>query len=74
MNRILHHIAFALGLAAIAWVGIGYAGTHPLALAVTLLIGGFYLMGGIELRRFDRATSTLATALSTRCIRRCRTR
>jgi hypothetical protein len=64
MNRILHHIAFALGLAAIAWVGIGYAGTHPLALAVTLLIGGFYLMGGIELRRFDRATSTLATALS----------
>ncbi|MDB5877743.1 MAG: hypothetical protein JWQ41_1157 [Variovorax sp.] len=64
MNRTLHYIAFFLGLAAIVWVGVGYVGSNPLALVITLLIGGFYLMGAAELRRFDAATSTLAGAVA----------
>ncbi|MGI4779284.1 MAG: hypothetical protein ACRYGA_14420 [Janthinobacterium lividum] len=63
MNRTLHYIAFFLGLAAVVWVGTGYAGSNALAFAITLLIGGFYLMGAVELQRFDRATSTLASAV-----------
>ncbi|RZL91701.1 MAG: hypothetical protein EOP73_28585, partial [Variovorax sp.] len=63
MNRTLHYIAFFLGLAAIAWVGVGYAGINALAFAITLAIGGFYLMGAIELHRFDRATATLSDAI-----------
>ena len=60
MTRFLHCAAFLLGLAAVCWVGIGYVGSNPLALLVTMLIGAFYLVGGFELRRFDRATATLA--------------
>lgn len=69
MNRpssSLHYAAFFVGLAAIGWVGIGYIGTNPLALAITLLIGGFYVMGALELRRFQAATGTLTKAVSDR--------
>ncbi len=56
--------AFAVGLAAIGWVAFGYIGTHGLALAMTLLIGAFYVMGALELRRFHGATSTLTSAVA----------
>lgn len=55
--------AFALGLLAIAWVGMGYITSNPLALLMTALIGAFYLMGGLELHRFHQATASLAQAL-----------
>jgi hypothetical protein len=65
MNRNLGVAAFVLGLVAIAWVAVGYAGTaHPLALAMTALIGAFYLMGAVELRRFQQATASLQNALA----------
>ncbi len=64
MNRSLHYIAFVVGLAAIGWVGVGYVGTNTLALAITLLIGAFYLMGALELRRFHEATATLTRTVS----------
>jgi len=64
MTRLLHYIAFVLGLAAIGWVAIGYIGSNPLALLITLLIGAFYLMGAAELRRFDQATATLTRAVA----------
>ncbi|MGO4390673.1 DUF802 domain-containing protein [Variovorax sp. M-6] len=64
MTRFLHHAAFFVGLAAVCWVGVGYIGTNPLALAITLLIGAFYLMGALELHRFHQATSTLASAVA----------
>ncbi len=63
MNRSICVAAFVAGLAAIAWVGAGYVGTSPLALAVTALIGAVYVTGGIELLRFHRATGALARAL-----------
>lgn len=64
MTRFLHYAAFVVGLAAVCWVGAGYVGSNPLALAVTLLIGAFYLMGALELRRYHQATSTLANAVA----------
>ena len=64
MTRFLHHAAFATGLAALGWVGAGYVGSNPLALAITALIGAFYLMGALELHRFRQATATLAQAVA----------
>lgn len=63
MNKNLCIAAFLAGAIAILWVGIGYLGGHPLALAMTLLIGVVYAMGVLELRRFQQATSTLTQAL-----------
>ena len=63
MQRILPVAAFGAGLLAVAWVALGYLGTHPLALAMTLLIAAFYLVGAAELRRFHQATTGLAQAL-----------
>ncbi|HEY2977628.1 MAG TPA: DUF802 domain-containing protein, partial [Burkholderiaceae bacterium] len=64
MNRSLYYAAFFVGLGAVAWIGAGYVGTNPLALAMTVLVGGFYLMGALELQRFEQATWSLSRALS----------
>jgi hypothetical protein len=65
MNRNLGVAAFVLGLVAVLWVGVGYATAwHPLALLMTVLIGAFYLMGAVELRRFQQATASLQQALA----------
>ena len=63
MNQFLRHAAALAGLAVIAWVGAGYVLTNPLALAITVLIGAFYAMGVLELRRFRQATEALAQAV-----------
>jgi hypothetical protein len=57
-------VAFLAGLAVVGWIGIGYAGSNALALAVTLLIGAFYLTGAFELHRYRRATDSLAQAVA----------
>src|SRR5690242_9861789 len=64
MNRNLCVAAFLLGLVAVAWVGVGYIGSSPLALTMTLVIGTVYALGALELRRFHQATSGLAEALA----------
>jgi hypothetical protein len=64
MNRSLHFAVFAAGLATVGWVGAGYIGTNPLALAVTVLVSAAYLVGALELRRFHQATLTLARAVA----------
>ena len=64
MNRSLHHLSFAVGLAAVAWVGAGYVAASPLALAMTVLVGAFFLMGALELQRFHLATLSLSQALA----------
>jgi len=63
MNQLLRHATLAVGLAVIAWVGAGYVLTNPLALAVTILIGAFWLMGVLELQRFGHATLELGVAV-----------
>ncbi|VTU23911.1 hypothetical protein SRS16CHR_03347 [Variovorax sp. SRS16] len=62
MNRFLHHAVLVAGLAAVCWAAAGYVGSSPLALAITVLVAAFYLMGALELQRFRQATSTLTRA------------
>ncbi|HEX7936673.1 MAG TPA: DUF802 domain-containing protein [Paraburkholderia sp.] len=57
-------VVFAAGLAAVGGIAAGYVGSNWLALAVTLLIGAFYLAGALELRRYSEATATLARAVA----------
>ncbi|WP_429314827.1 DUF802 domain-containing protein [Paraburkholderia sp. GAS448] len=57
-------VVFLVGLAAVCWIGAGYLGSNPLALAVTLLVGACYLTGAFELQRYSQATSTLARAVA----------
>lgn len=65
MQRILPELAaFLAGLAAVCWIGAGYAAAHPLALLFTLLILAFYLAGALELYRYRQATSGLERALA----------
>lgn len=65
MKRYLIHIAaFVAGLAAVCWIGAGYATSNLLAFAVTLAIGGFYLAGALELYRYREATGRLAVAVA----------
>ncbi|MDY0073095.1 MAG: hypothetical protein RBR77_10645 [Thauera sp.] len=64
MNRIFNLLAFALGLAVVLWVGVGYVGRSNLALLMTVLIAAVYLLGASELWRFNRASAALANALS----------
>lgn len=64
MNKHFFAAAFLGGALAVAWVGAGYAASHPLALAMTLIIGGVYALGAFELLQFRRATNTLTTALA----------
>jgi hypothetical protein len=64
MSRYLNIVVFLAGLAAVCWIGAGYVGSNPLALAVTLLIGACYLAGALELQRYSQATSTLARAVA----------
>src|SRR5690606_41324734 len=65
MQRILPELAtFLAGLAAVLWIGAGYAAGHPLALLFTLLVLAFYLVGALELYRYRQATLGLERALS----------
>lgn len=60
----VHLVVFFAGLAAVCWIGAGYAFSNPVALAVTLVIAAGYLAGALELRRYRQATSTLAQAVA----------
>ncbi|GAB3777275.1 hypothetical protein GCM10028796_56170 [Ramlibacter monticola] len=64
MSKRFFAAAFALGLAAVAWVGFGFIGSSWLALAMTLAIAGVYLLGGYELRQYRAATAALSHALA----------
>ena len=63
MNRNFCLAAFAVGLIAVCWVGVGYMASHPLAFSMTLIIGVVYCAGALELLRFHQATESLARAL-----------
>jgi len=62
-TRIATGCAFALGLAAIGWVGWGFVGSHHLALVMTALIAAAYLLGAVELRQYRIATHGLSRLL-----------
>lgn len=60
---LINIVVFLSGLAVAGWIGAGYAGTNPLALAVTLLIGACYVAGALELLRYQQATASLRRAV-----------
>ena len=64
MNRQLGLASFVCGLGVISWIAYGYLGSHGLAFTMTLLIGAFYLMGAVELQRFQQVTVSLRDALT----------
>jgi hypothetical protein len=64
LNRLFFAAAFVLGLLSIAWVGAGFVGSSGFALAMTALIGGVYLLGAQEIRRYRQTTAALAEALT----------
>ena len=64
MNKSVMAVVFALGLAVVGWVGWGFVGSSPLALAMTGVIGGVYVAGAWELRQFRKATQSLLSALA----------
>ncbi|MDH4466086.1 MAG: DUF802 domain-containing protein [Acidovorax sp.] len=55
---------FAVGLAVVGWVAWGFVGISPLALAMTAVIAGVYVLGAVELMQFRAASRSLAGALS----------
>ena len=64
MKRSFYGAAFFVGLIAVCWIGFGYIGSNPLALTMTALIGATYLVGALELGRFQQATHSLSLALA----------
>lgn len=64
MNKIVMASLFAAGLAVVAWVGWGFVGSSSLALVMTVVIGGVYVLGAYELVQFRAATASLTTALA----------
>ncbi|MFN7153058.1 MAG: DUF802 domain-containing protein [Acidovorax sp.] len=64
MNKSVMTVVFAMGLAVVGWVGWGFVGSSPLALAMTVVIGGVYVLGAYELMQFRAATASLASALA----------
>lgn len=60
---LINIVVFLSGLAVAGWIGAGYAGTNPLALAVTLLICACYVAGALELLRYQQATASLRRAV-----------
>jgi len=63
MTRIFCILVFIAGLIPACWIGAGYIGSNPLALAVTVLIVTVYLAGALELYRYQQATDGLRRAL-----------
>jgi hypothetical protein len=52
MNKAVLAILFAVGLLAVAWIGMGFVGSNGVALLMTGVIGAVYALGAWEVRRF----------------------
>ncbi|MBK1852992.1 DUF802 domain-containing protein [Marinobacter sp. 1-4A] len=63
MSRLFFFLAFAIGLAVVAWIGQRFLGSDLLALSVTGIIACVYGLGFIELMGFRRTTRQLAERL-----------
>ena len=64
MKKSVMAAVFAVGLAVLAWVGWGFVGSSPLALAMTVVIAAVYVLGAWEVLQFRAATTSLTTALA----------
>lgn len=64
MNRAVLATLFAVGVVAVAWVGLGFVGSSGLALLMTVVIGAVYALGAWEVWRFRGMTVDLAASLA----------
>ncbi|SEW28118.1 DUF802 domain-containing protein [Luteibacter sp. 329MFSha] len=62
-RNLLYLFVFVVGLAVVAWIGIGYVGSNPLGAAIAALIGVCYVAGALELFRYRQATGSLGAAV-----------
>lgn len=63
LKNLVAVFVFLVGLLAVCWIGVGYAGTHPLAAVVASVIAACYLVGALELFGYRKATASLTQAL-----------
>jgi hypothetical protein len=63
MSKRFFILAFALGLAVLAWAGLAFIGPSWIARGMIVAIAAVYLTGAFELRRFRAATAGLRSAL-----------
>ena len=63
-QRIVFAMVLGLGLAAVAWVARGFAGSSWLAFWMTVVIGLIYLLGAWELLRYRAGSAQLGAALA----------
>lgn len=64
MTRTLSIAAFVLGAVIVLWMGSSFMGSNVLAFIVTGVIGIVYVIGFMELMRFQQDTRTLDYALT----------
>ena len=64
MNKAVLAILFAVGLLAVAWIGMGFVGSNGVALLMTGVIGAVYVLGAWEVWRFRGVTVSLGGALA----------
>ncbi|MEH6608725.1 MAG: hypothetical protein V7696_05100 [Halioglobus sp.] len=64
MTRLLFVAAFLLGTAAVIAMSANFVGSDNLALIITLVIAGVYVIGFVELAQFHNATASLYRGLS----------
>ncbi len=64
MSKRFFVLTFAVGLMIPAWVALGFVGASWMALVMTAVIGGVYLLGAFELWQFRTSTAALASALA----------
>ncbi|NML47632.1 hypothetical protein HHL11_28035 [Ramlibacter sp. G-1-2-2] len=63
MSKFSFVAAFAIGLALVAWIALGFVGGSWIPLLVTAVIAGAYLLGAYELQRFRATTQSLRSSL-----------
>jgi hypothetical protein len=64
MIRSFLRAGLAAGLLVVAWIGAGYWPASPLALLLVALIAAFFVMGALELDRYQGATAALGAHLA----------
>lgn len=63
MSKRFFYLAFALGLALLAWAGLAFVGPGWIARGMIAAIAAVYLVGAYELRQFRLASHALSSAL-----------
>lgn len=64
MTRVLSIVAFILGTVVVCWMASAFLNSHQLALLITLIIEAIFVIGFVELVRYQQASRALSAALT----------